>query len=128
MSIGECGSAWSAGMGYALAVWWPPFMGSFALLIRMVQPSKAVVILSIVMSIVFLTLGIGCFFVACAGAWVASLGNTERFTTTGIFGSRKPAGMEERENLSVVIAPSASRSVSAAGVTHFLWTCLRSLL
>jgi hypothetical protein len=59
-----------------------------------IQASKAFIILSIVVLIVFSALAMGIPFVACAGAMVTSLGIAGRFTTTGICGSGTLDGIE----------------------------------
>jgi len=64
---------------------------------------------------------------ACAGAWVSSLGLAGRFITTGISGSGTPAGTEYKETPGAICAHCESRTERALAVTHLSRMCLRSL-
>jgi len=103
-------------MAYALAVWLPSYLGSFALLSWKVQALMAFIILSIFMSIVFSAVAMEMFSVASAGAGVSLLGIVGTFTTTGICGRGTPGGIEYGVTAGVVCAPSESRRVRASVV------------
>jgi len=94
----------------------------------MVQASKVFIILSILVSIVFLALTVEMSYVACTGAWVSSLGIARWLTTTGICISRTPAAIEAGETPSTVIAASESRRAWASAVTHLSRTEFQSWL
>jgi len=115
-------------MAYARAVLKPPDLGSIGSLSWKFQASKASIILSIFVSIVFLALAIGIYSMACAGAGVSSLGIAGRFATTGICGSGTPGGIESGETPGEVRAPAESRGARALAVAHLSKTCFRSWL
>jgi len=84
-------------MAYVLVVWYPPYLGLFSCLSWMVQPSMAIIILSISLCIVLRAVGREISSVACLSAGVSLLETGQRFTTTGINGSGTPTGNNSGE-------------------------------